>query len=191
MESFSLEATPLWREDEEGRLQISTRRAKAVADFLTSLMIRPAKDIIVHSYGARRLLGNTTKKEDMAVNRRVEITFLNEDYYRIQFMPNSAELPETEKVKLRELAAILSRYTDVDLLVTGYTALAGTMANRVRISTKRARAVADFLRSPGFRFGTITVRGHGAQKPLGDNTTAEGMAINRRVEIIIQDGNAE
>jgi outer membrane protein OmpA-like peptidoglycan-associated protein len=176
---------------EKGRLQISTRRAQAVADFLTSLKIRPAKDIIVHGYGARRLLGNTTKEEDMALNRRVEITFLNEDYYRIQFMPNSAKLPETEKVKLRELAAVLSRYTDIGLFVTGYTALAGTAANRVRISTERAWAVADFLRLSGFRSGPITVRGHGARMPVGNNTTAEGMALNRRVEIIVHDRSAK
>jgi outer membrane protein OmpA-like peptidoglycan-associated protein len=116
---------------------------------------------------------------------------LNEDYYRIQFMPDSAELPEAEKVKLRELAAVLSRFTDVDLLVTGYTALAGNEAGRERISTERARVVANFLRSSGLRSESITVRGHGARKPLGDNATEEGRAINRRVEITVQNGNAE
>jgi outer membrane protein OmpA-like peptidoglycan-associated protein len=172
----------------KGRLQISTKRAQAVADYLVFLKARPAKDIIVHGYGAGRLLGNAAQG-DMAIDRRVEVTLLNEDYYRIQFMSDSLELLETEKDKLRELAAVLSRYADVDLLVAGYTALAGNEARRTRISAERARVVANFLRSLGFdRPGAITVRGYGAQRPLGDNATAEGKAINRRVEITIRDG---
>jgi outer membrane protein OmpA-like peptidoglycan-associated protein len=172
-----------------GRLQISTKRARAVADYLAALKVRSAKDIIVHGYGADRLLGDTSQ-EDMAIDRRVEVTLLNEDYYRIQFMPDSAELMETEKVKLRELAAVLSRYTDVDLLVAGHTALTGNRAGRTRISAERARVVANFLRSSGVnRPGAITVRGYGAQRPLGDNATAEGRAINRRVEIVLQGGD--
>jgi outer membrane protein OmpA-like peptidoglycan-associated protein len=175
---------------ERGRQEISTRRARAVANFLISLNVRPMKDIIVHGYGARRPLGSTAKED--TVNRRVEVTLLNEDYYRIQFMPDSAELTETEKVKLRELAAVLSRYTNLNLLVAGYTALAGNARNRTRISTRRARAVANFLQSSGFRRpGAITVRGYGAQNPLGNNATPEGKALNRRVEIIIHDGNAK
>jgi outer membrane protein OmpA-like peptidoglycan-associated protein len=174
---------------EYGRRRISTQRAQAVADFLISLEARPAEDIIVHGYGARRLLTNTAKG-NTAVNRRVEITLLNEDYYRIQFMPDSTELKNAEKAKLRELAAVLSRHPNVELLVAGYTTTEGAEPNRVRISTARARAVADFLRLSGFRSGTITVRGYGAARPLGDNATPEGKAINRRVEIILQDRDA-
>jgi outer membrane protein OmpA-like peptidoglycan-associated protein len=176
---------------EYGRRRISTQRAQAVADFLISLKIRPAKDIIVRGYGSRRLLTSSAAKENLVINRRVEITFLNEDYFRIQFMPDSAALMETEKAKLRELAAVLSRYPDVKLLVAGYTTTEGAEPNRVRISTERARAVADFLRLSGFRSGTITVRGYGAARPLGDNATPEGKAINRRVEIIIQNGSTK
>jgi outer membrane protein OmpA-like peptidoglycan-associated protein len=173
---------------ENGRRQISRERAQAVADFLISQTGRPREGIIVHGYGARRPL--STARQDAAVNRRVEITLLNEDYYRIQYMPDSAVLPETEKGKLWELAAVLSRYPDVDLLVTGYTALTGNEAGRERISTARARAAANFLRSSGFRSGTITVRGYGARQ-LGDNATAEGKALNRQVEIAVLDGAAK
>jgi outer membrane protein OmpA-like peptidoglycan-associated protein len=106
----------------------------------------------------------------------------------IQFMPDSVELMEAEKVKLREIAAILSRYPERRLLVGGHTAMAGDEAGRRRISEDRARTVADFLiYLQARRSGEITVRGYGAERPLGDNATEEGQALNRRVEIILLD----
>jgi outer membrane protein OmpA-like peptidoglycan-associated protein len=106
----------------------------------------------------------------------------------IQFMPDSVELTEPEKVKLREIAIILSRYPDRKLLVRGHTAMAGTPEGQLRISAERAAAVADFLAAQGVRRReSIIVEGYGARRPLGDNATAEGQALNRRVEITLLD----
>jgi outer membrane protein OmpA-like peptidoglycan-associated protein len=106
----------------------------------------------------------------------------------IRFMPDSTELMESEKTKLREIAAILSRYPNRKLLVGGHAAVAGSPEGQMRISMERAAAVADFLIAGGVRLREeITVRGYGAQRPLGDNATTEGQAINRRVEITLLD----
>ncbi|MDR1410835.1 MAG: OmpA family protein [Spirochaetaceae bacterium] len=171
-----------------GRLQVSMERARTVADFLLSLGACLPEEIIVQAYGAQRPVGDNARAEGRAANRRVEIILLDEAYYRIQFPPDSAELTEAGKAKLRELASALSRYSGVDILVGGYTALAGSQAGRVRISMERARAVADFLAAldpPGAR--NIAVRSYGAARPLGDNASEEGRAINRRVEITLLD----
>jgi outer membrane protein OmpA-like peptidoglycan-associated protein len=104
----------------------------------------------------------------------------------IQFMPDSSALTSTEEQKLRDIAGILSQYPDRKILVGGHTALAGTEAMRLQISRDRARVVADFLVSLGVRRASdIVVRGYGASQPLGNNATAEGQAMNRRVEIIL------
>jgi outer membrane protein OmpA-like peptidoglycan-associated protein len=106
----------------------------------------------------------------------------------IQFTADSSALTRREQDKLREIAGILSRYPDRKLLVGGHTALAGTEAMRFQISLERAGAVADFLVSLGVRRdGGILVQGYGAQRPLGDNATEAGRALNRRVEIILMD----
>jgi outer membrane protein OmpA-like peptidoglycan-associated protein len=106
----------------------------------------------------------------------------------IQFMPDSVDLMEVEKVKLREIAVILLRYPERRLLVGGHTAMAGDEAGRRRISEERAQTVADFLVYLQARqVEEITVRGYGAERPLGNNVTAEGQVINRRVEIILLD----
>ncbi|MDR1931262.1 MAG: OmpA family protein [Spirochaetales bacterium] len=106
----------------------------------------------------------------------------------IQFLADSVQLTENEKLKVRELAGILSRYPNRKILVEGHTALAGNEAGRQQVSEERARAVADFLVDFGLRKPEdISVRGYGAQRPLADNATAEGQALNRRVEITLMD----
>jgi outer membrane protein OmpA-like peptidoglycan-associated protein len=106
----------------------------------------------------------------------------------IQFMPESVELTAGEMTKLREIAAILSRYPGRNILVGGHTAMAGNAEGRLLVSSGRAQAVADFLTALNVRRAEeITVTGYGAERPLGDTATEEGRAMNRRVEIILLD----
>jgi outer membrane protein OmpA-like peptidoglycan-associated protein len=106
----------------------------------------------------------------------------------IQFLPDGTELTETERIKIMRIAEILNRYSGRKILVAGHTARAGTEEGRLEVSAHRAQAVTDFLvfldsRKPE----EIIVRGYGAEQPLGDDETAEGQALNRRVEITILD----
>jgi outer membrane protein OmpA-like peptidoglycan-associated protein len=104
----------------------------------------------------------------------------------IQFLPDSAVLLQSEKEKLDKIGAILLRHTGRDILVSGHTALAGAAEGRMRLSQERAAAVADYFISKGIRGADrVVVRGFGAERPLGDNRTEEGMRRNRRVEITI------
>jgi outer membrane protein OmpA-like peptidoglycan-associated protein len=104
----------------------------------------------------------------------------------IQFLPDSAVLLQSEKEKLDKIGAILLRHAGRDIIVSGHTALAGAAEGRMRLSQERAAAVADYLISKGIRSADrVVVRGFGAERPLGDNRTEEGMKRNRRVEITI------
>ena len=104
----------------------------------------------------------------------------------IQFAPDSAILRPGEYPKLDVVAEILMRYPDRDILVGGHTALAGTAAGRLQLSTERAQSVADYLLGKNVRSRErVVIRGYGAEQPIADNRTAAGMAKNRRVEIII------
>ena len=106
----------------------------------------------------------------------------------IQFLANSAVLADSEKAKLLEISGILENLSDRRILVTGHTALAGTRTDRQQTSLERARAVADYLVSlDARRADKISVYGHGADRPIADNRTTQGMAMNRRVEITIVD----
>ncbi|MDR2701260.1 MAG: OmpA family protein [Spirochaetaceae bacterium] len=104
----------------------------------------------------------------------------------IQFPPDSAFLLESEKIKLDKIGEILRQFAGRDILVGGHTALAGTAEGRMKLSTDRAAAVANYLISKGVREPShVVVRGYGAERPLADNRTAEGAQRNRRVEITL------
>jgi len=103
----------------------------------------------------------------------------------IQFLGDSAQLQESERRKIQEISNILKSIPG-RIQVAGHTALAGTESERNRISLQRAQSVASYLVSLGARpEPEITVVGHGANFPIADNSTEAGMALNRRVEIII------
>jgi outer membrane protein OmpA-like peptidoglycan-associated protein len=117
---------------------------------------------------------------------RVDDSGITISLENIQFEADSAVLRAGEKQTLDKLAEILRRYPDRDILVGGHTALAGTAAMRAELSRERAAAVADYLLSKNVRTqDRVVVRGYGAEKPLGDNSTEEGRRRNRRVEITI------
>jgi outer membrane protein OmpA-like peptidoglycan-associated protein len=62
----------------ESRMKVSEDRARAVADYLVALGGRARDTIIVRGYGAERPLGNPATEAGQALNRRVEITLLDE-----------------------------------------------------------------------------------------------------------------
>jgi len=104
----------------------------------------------------------------------------------IQFAADSARLLPGEQQKLDKIAGILRRYQDRDILVSGHTALAGTAAERQRLSEERASAVAGYLIGEGVRQADrVMTRGFGAERPVADNRTEAGKRKNRRVEITI------
>ena len=104
----------------------------------------------------------------------------------IQFDADSAVLLPGEIGKLSAIAGILARYPERDIVVAGHTALAGTPQGRLQLSLERAGVVADYLLRRNIRTpDRVVIRGYGAERPVADNITEEGMRRNRRVEIII------
>jgi len=104
----------------------------------------------------------------------------------IGFYPDSGIMLPGEREKLDKIADIIMRYPDRDIIVSGHTALAGTAESRMKLSTERAGAVTDYLLSKKVRtIDRIVIRGYGAERPIADNSTEEGMRRNRRVEITI------
>ncbi|MDR2543166.1 MAG: OmpA family protein [Treponema sp.] len=104
----------------------------------------------------------------------------------IRFFPDSDRMLPGEEAKLERIAGILLRYPDRDIVISGHAAQAGTREYLMELSLNRAGAVADFLLSRNVRTrDRIVIRGYGADRPIADNNTEEGMRRNRRVEITI------
>ena len=70
-----------------------------------------------------------------------------------------------------------------DLLIVGHTDSKGSNAYNQKLSERRAQSVADFLRTFGVK-NDMSILGMGETRPVADNATDAGRALNRRVEIL-------
>ncbi|MDY4901372.1 MAG: OmpA family protein [Treponema sp.] len=109
----------------------------------------------------------------------------------LQFKMDSAELLENENQRLDEIAAVLKEVPEFSFLVEGHTASTGYIAGEKKLSLERAHAIAKELIKRGVAEEKIICKGSGASKPVADNSTPEGKALNRRVEITILQGTSK
>lgn len=103
----------------------------------------------------------------------------------LQFKPDSAELLGGENERLDKIAQVLQEVPDCKLLIEGHTAAVGKQTGELQLSKERAQAIADALIKRGISADRLIVKGRGGTKPIADNSTNEGKAKNRRVEITI------
>jgi len=73
----------------------------------------------------------------------------------------------------------------IDINVVGHTDSIGTEEYNQELSVRRANAVKEFMVNEGIDPGIIDVKGMGELEPVASNSTAEGRALNRRVEISV------
>lgn len=109
------------------------------------------------------------------------------EFFAIEFENNSAILKKGSLKELKLLAEVLSQNPKCDLKVDGHTDGAGSAAINFKLSQQRANAVKDYLVKTGVANAVrIKTEAYGEQKPVADNTTEEGKAKNRRVELTVR-----
>ena len=92
--------------------------------------------------------------------------------------------PDT-KISLAKVSGILQSYPGLKLQVEGYTDSVGSAEFNQKLSENRAGAVRDFLVTQGVNADNIVATGYGMSKPVADNGTAQGRALNRRVQLVV------
>ena len=102
-----------------------------------------------------------------------------------QFVPDSSELLASEKSRLDEIAKVLKLAPDATFLVEGHSASTGNPTGEKNLSVERAKSIVDELVKRGIPAKQFIYRGLGSEVPIADNSTSEGKALNRRVEITI------
>ena len=70
-------------------------------------------------------------------------------------------------------------------MIEGHTDSTGGEDFNIVLSEKRAQAVKEYLVMRGISADRITTVGAGPSRPIADNSTKEGRAMNRRVEIVL------
>lgn len=105
----------------------------------------------------------------------------------VLFAFDKAELSPQAAPRLDKLARFLTQFPDRKMLIEGYTDSVGADAYNLSLSERRAQAVRDALVQRGVDSARISARGYGKAHPVADNGSADGRAMNRRVEIVIAD----
>lgn len=103
----------------------------------------------------------------------------------LNFKPDSAEFLPGENERLDQIAQVLKEVPDQMFLVEGHTASVGYEKGEMKLSVERANSVANALIQRGIPREKFICKGSGGTKPIADNSTQEGKAKNRRVEITI------
>ena len=103
----------------------------------------------------------------------------------IKFKADSDEVLATEKSRLDEIAEVLKLAPNSQFLIEGHTAAVGKPQGEQTLSEQRARRIAAELSNRGIAADRFICKGQGGTKPVASNSTDEGRAQNRRVEITI------
>ena len=106
----------------------------------------------------------------------------------LKFKADSAVLlpEETKRIDLlAESLKIATRGNENTILVEGHTASVGKEEGEKILSVQRAQAIIAEMVKRGVDEKLFTCRGYGGTRPVGDNSTDEGRAKNRRVEITV------
>jgi hypothetical protein len=100
------------------------------------------------------------------------------------FESAGAELAPAAAAELEQVLARLKADPALRVVVEGHTDNQGPRSDRLALTRQRALAVAAWLIHRGVGPRRIVTKGYGGSRPVAANTTPEGRARNRRVEII-------
>ena len=105
----------------------------------------------------------------------------------IYFDFNSSELQtESSRMELDKLVKLLKENPQMAVEIGGHTDAMGNDEYNTSLSLKRAQSVADYLQAQGIATARMTCHGYGATRPVADNSTDEGRARNRRIELTVK-----
>ena len=110
---------------------------------------------------------------------------------KLLFQSGSWAVNTDGKKAVKSLGNVLAENPDIAVLIEGHTDNVpysgnGTLTDNWDLSTKRATAIVNILReNPAINPENLTAAGRGEYAPIAPNTSEEGRAKNRRIEVIL------
>jgi outer membrane protein OmpA-like peptidoglycan-associated protein/tetratricopeptide (TPR) repeat protein len=101
----------------------------------------------------------------------------------IFFDINKFDLKPESQVELDKLMQLLTDNPTLKIEISGHTDNAGKPADNLALSVNRAKAVVSYLTGKGIAATRLIAKGYGETKPMADNKTEDGRAMNRRTEM--------
>lgn len=105
--------------------------------------------------------------------------------YGLYFDVDKDTLQASSEAELKAIATALSTEADLKVYVVGHTDNQGKLDYNVDLAKRRAQSVVNALvQSHGIAKDRLVAAGVGPVSPVASNSTAEGQALNRRVELV-------
>ena len=158
--------------------------------------LQPAQKRVVESTNIKEDLAENSKPATVPIETSIDHNlivlekrllrnaqfFFDSDFY-VFFKENSNELSPKAMEKLDRIHEILANNSAAKLTLNGYSDSFGVPSYNQMVSEIRAFSVKNYLAGKGIKPSRMMAFGHGAQKFIASNKSAEGRRLNRRVEI--------
>ena len=163
---------------------IGDRAGNTAAGAILGAVIGGAAGGIIGNYMDKQAAEIERDLEGATVERigeGIKITFDS----GILFEVNKSDLQQAAKDNLTNLATILNKYEDTEVLVEGHTDATGPRDYNMDLSLRRAQSVANHMAGLQVMETRLHIMGYGPDQPVADNETTAGRTENRRVDIAI------
>ncbi|MCL6259050.1 OmpA family protein [Aquiflexum sp. TKW24L] len=115
------------------------------------------------------------------VGEAIKVTFDS----GILFGFDSYSLTPASQETIMKFAGVLNEYPDTNITINGHTDNRGTHEYNLGLSKQRAESVHNYIKMQNVNSDRMVTNGYSYDTPVADNSTDEGRAKNRRVEILI------
>ena len=184
-------------------IEIRNLKSKRVANlrvdeqtgrYAGTIELRPKEDVIltVKKKGAAfssTYVGSGKLQKQKVVDTRLEVEELvvGKEYELndIKFATNSYQLNEVSRNVIDEFVRYLQENPSVSADIQGHTDNVGDAQSNLTLSRNRARVVYNYVVEQGISPSRLSYHGYGENKPIADNSTAEGRAQNRRTVFVV------
>ena len=124
--------------------------------------------------------GSATANVALQVVRREVLAFedVHFDFDRYSLRPDALKI-------LDDALAKLMSNPDVRITIEGHCDSIGTIEYNLALGERRATAVRDYLGNRGIMNTRLRTVSYGEERPIADNTSAEGRAMNRRAHLVV------
>ncbi len=179
-------------DNEKNEVIFTSKTNSSSGKFLVSLpsgknygLVVKADDYLFHSENFD--IPSTTEYRE--IFKEIDLASVKKDakiiLKNVFFETGSANLQPTSYAELGRLTKMLNDYPSLKIEISGHTDNVGSASANQKLSEARAKAVVDFMISEGIASDRLSYVGHGLTQPVADNDSAEGRALNRRVEFKI------
>lgn len=105
---------------------------------------------------------------------------------KLKFATGSNQLTKKQTAPLNALVQLMADNATIQLEISGHTDNVGSLKINEKLSLSRAKVVMQYLVKKGIDAKRLSIKGYAFAKPIEDNKTSKGRALNRRVEMVVK-----